>query len=107
MKKAVRTNLSLCLHLLLQHLQQHERQMHATLQIRQALCTGLVQLERLEREVDYLAEWASESLSDRLLDIKRKFPTVVEYISGPGRMINHLDPEVTKKIVMITIFLEQ
>ncbi len=44
----------------------------------------------------------AESLADRVQDIKRDFPTIVELGAGPGFLRHYLDPEGcgTKKIIM-------
>ncbi|KAH8927934.1 S-adenosyl-L-methionine-dependent methyltransferase [Atractiella rhizophila] len=53
------------------------------------------------RTCDYLRDEIAERLVERLGDVKRKFETVVDYGSGPGHLVKFLDPETTKKIVMV------
>ncbi|EIW82267.1 S-adenosyl-L-methionine-dependent methyltransferase [Coniophora puteana RWD-64-598 SS2] len=53
------------------------------------------------RTVDYVREEVAERLMERLMDIKRKFDTIVDLGSGPGHMSKLLDPEKTRKVIMI------
>ncbi|CAO1624559.1 unnamed protein product [Sympodiomycopsis kandeliae] len=54
------------------------------------------------RVTDYVRMAAAENISERILDIRRNFETVVEVGSGPGYLRHHLDPQATgvKKIIM-------
>ncbi|KAJ1678789.1 hypothetical protein EV182_003356, partial [Spiromyces aspiralis] len=52
------------------------------------------------REVDYLKDEVAARLADRLLDIKRKYPTVVELGAGCGHFAKALEPTMTKKLIM-------
>lgn len=54
------------------------------------------------RETDYLREAAAANLSERLLDVKRDFETIVELGAGAGYLRRYLDAKVTgtKKIIM-------
>ncbi|KAJ1920824.1 hypothetical protein H4219_001060 [Mycoemilia scoparia] len=52
------------------------------------------------REVDYLKDEVALRLADRLLDIKRKYPLIVEIGAGCGHFAKALEPEMTKKLVM-------
>ncbi|EST06843.1 Pentatricopeptide repeat [Kalmanozyma brasiliensis GHG001] len=54
------------------------------------------------RETDYVRRAIAESLADRVQDIKRDFPTIVELGAGPGFLRHYLDPQGcgTKKIIM-------
>lgn len=54
------------------------------------------------RTTDYVRDAAAQSLADRIQDITRKFPTVVELGAGAGLLRRHLDKEGTgvEKIIM-------
>ena len=54
------------------------------------------------RQTDYVRRAIAESLADRVQDIKRDFPTIVELGAGPGLLRHYLDPQGcgTKKIIM-------
>ncbi|SAM86390.1 uncharacterized protein UBRO_08865 [Ustilago bromivora] len=54
------------------------------------------------RQTDYVRRAIAESLADRVQDIKRDFPTIVELGAGPGFLRQYLDPKGcgTKKIIM-------
>ncbi|EPQ25798.1 uncharacterized protein PFL1_06665 [Pseudozyma flocculosa PF-1] len=54
------------------------------------------------RQTDYVRHAIAESLADRVADIKRDYPTIVELGSGAGFLRHHLDPEATgtKRIIM-------
>ncbi|KAL8283706.1 hypothetical protein RQP46_005501 [Phenoliferia psychrophenolica] len=52
------------------------------------------------RLTDYVKEEVAANMVDRLLDIKRRFPTVLDIGSGPGFISKHLDPEITQKLIM-------
>ncbi len=54
------------------------------------------------RQTDYVRRAIAESLADRVQDIKRDFPTIVELGAGPGFLRHYLDPNGcgTKKIIM-------
>ncbi|SCZ90678.1 BZ3500_MvSof-1268-A1-R1_Chr1-3g02142 [Microbotryum saponariae] len=69
------------------------------------------QLKRLQRNraardpeksrlTDYIKDEVAANMVDRLLDIKRRFPLVLDIGSGPGYIAKHLDPEITQKVVM-------
>lgn len=53
------------------------------------------------RTVDYLRDEVSERLMERFLDIKKKFDTVVDLGCGPGHFSKLLEPNKTRKVVMI------
>ncbi|SJX66554.1 uncharacterized protein SRS1_16782 [Sporisorium reilianum f. sp. reilianum] len=54
------------------------------------------------RQTDYVRRAIAESLADRVQDIKRDFPTIVELGAGPGFLRHYLDAQGsgTKKIIM-------
>ncbi|SPO31779.1 uncharacterized protein UTRI_06508_B [Ustilago trichophora] len=54
------------------------------------------------RQTDYVRRAMAESLADRVQDIKRDFPTIVELGAGPGFLRHYLDPKGcgTRKIIM-------
>ncbi|KAM0756170.1 S-adenosyl-L-methionine-dependent methyltransferase [Meredithblackwellia eburnea MCA 4105] len=52
------------------------------------------------RLTDYVKDDVAANMVDRLLDIKRRFPRILDIGSGPGFLVKHLDPEITQKIVM-------
>ncbi|SCV68626.1 BQ2448_747 [Microbotryum intermedium] len=52
------------------------------------------------RLTDYIKDEVAANMVDRLLDIKRRFPLVLDIGSGPGYIAKHLDPEITQKVVM-------
>jgi len=53
------------------------------------------------RLTDYVKDDVAQSMVDRLLDIKRRYPLVLDVGSGPGFLAKHLDPEITQKVVMV------
>ncbi|TPX33639.1 hypothetical protein SmJEL517_g03518 [Synchytrium microbalum] len=53
------------------------------------------------RQVDYLKDEVAKRLAERILDIKRRFPTVLDLGSGPGYLIRYLDKEMTDRVVQI------
>ncbi|KAG1892130.1 S-adenosyl-L-methionine-dependent methyltransferase [Suillus subluteus] len=53
------------------------------------------------RTVDYVRDEVADRMMERLLDIKRKFDTIVDLGSGPGHFSKLLDPEKTRKVLMI------
>ncbi|CAG8456144.1 5750_t:CDS:10 [Acaulospora morrowiae] len=52
------------------------------------------------RQVDYLKDEIAFRIVDRLLDIKRKFGTVVDLGSGCGHVVKHVDEDLIKKLIM-------
>ncbi|KAF9792414.1 S-adenosyl-L-methionine-dependent methyltransferase [Thelephora terrestris] len=52
------------------------------------------------RMVDYLRDEIADRLTERMLDIKRKFNTVLDLGSGPGHFAKLLETETTQKVVM-------
>ncbi|ORY90275.1 S-adenosyl-L-methionine-dependent methyltransferase [Leucosporidium creatinivorum] len=52
------------------------------------------------RLTDYVKDEVAANMVDRLLDIKRRFPTVCDVGSGPGFISKHLDPEITQNLIM-------
>lgn len=54
------------------------------------------------RLTDYVRDAAAANLAERILDIKRDFPTIVDLGSGAGYLRRHLQPadSGTKKIIM-------
>ncbi|BGP44293.1 hypothetical protein JCM10450v2_000104 [Rhodotorula kratochvilovae] len=53
------------------------------------------------RLTDYVKDDVAQSMVDRLLDIKRRYPLVLDVGSGPGFLAKHLDPEITQKAIMV------
>ncbi|KAH7909452.1 S-adenosyl-L-methionine-dependent methyltransferase [Hygrophoropsis aurantiaca] len=53
------------------------------------------------RTVDYVRDEVADRMMERLMDIKRKFDTIVDLGSGPGHFSKLLEPEKTRKVVMI------
>ncbi|KAF9226760.1 S-adenosyl-L-methionine-dependent methyltransferase [Gyrodon lividus] len=53
------------------------------------------------RIVDYVRDEVADRMMERLLDIKRKFDTVVDLGSGPGHFSKLLEPDKTRKVLMI------
>ncbi|GAA6033736.1 hypothetical protein JCM8097_004405 [Rhodosporidiobolus ruineniae] len=53
------------------------------------------------RLTDYVKDDVAGVMVDRLLDIKRRYPLVLDYGSGPGFLAKHLDEEITQKVVMV------
>ncbi|KAK7470257.1 hypothetical protein VKT23_001691 [Stygiomarasmius scandens] len=53
------------------------------------------------RTVDYVRDEVADRMMERLEDIKRKFSTIVDLGSGAGHFTKLLDPETTKKSIMI------
>ncbi|KAJ2854881.1 hypothetical protein J3B02_002457 [Coemansia erecta] len=52
------------------------------------------------REVDYLKDEVARRVADRLLDIKRRYRTVVEIGSGCGHFAKAVDEDMMDKLVM-------
>lgn len=52
------------------------------------------------RLTDYVKDEVAANMVDRLLDIKRRFPAVLDVGSGPGFISKHLDREITQKLIM-------
>ncbi|KAK4050425.1 hypothetical protein OIV83_003495 [Microbotryomycetes sp. JL201] len=52
------------------------------------------------RVTDYVKDDVAANMVDRLLDIKRRFPQVLDIGAGPGYIARHLDPEITQKVIM-------
>ncbi|KIP10408.1 hypothetical protein PHLGIDRAFT_497057 [Phlebiopsis gigantea 11061_1 CR5-6] len=53
------------------------------------------------RTVDYVREEVADAMIERLLDIKRKFNTILDLGSGPGHLSKMLESPITKKVVML------
>ncbi|GAA5983662.1 hypothetical protein JCM5350_000660 [Sporobolomyces pararoseus] len=53
------------------------------------------------RLTDYVKDDVAQSMVDRLLDIKERYPLVLDVGSGPGFLAKHMDSEITKKVVMV------
>ncbi|GAA5974401.1 hypothetical protein JCM11641_005261 [Rhodosporidiobolus odoratus] len=53
------------------------------------------------RVTDMVKSETAEIMVDRLLDIKRRYPLILDYGSGPGYLAKHLDEEITKKVIMV------
>ncbi|GAA5829527.1 hypothetical protein JCM5353_001282 [Sporobolomyces roseus] len=53
------------------------------------------------RLTDYVKDDVAQSMVDRLLDIKQRYPLVLDVGSGPGFLAKHMDSEITKKVVMV------
>ncbi|KAJ1880042.1 hypothetical protein LPJ57_002492, partial [Coemansia sp. RSA 486] len=52
------------------------------------------------REVDYLKDEVARRVADRLLDIKRRYHTVVEIGSGCGHLAKAVDDDMMDKLIM-------
>ncbi|CAG8474286.1 14115_t:CDS:10 [Cetraspora pellucida] len=52
------------------------------------------------KQVDYLKDEVAYRLVDRLLDIKRKYDTIVDLGCGCGHVVKHIDQDITKKLLM-------
>ncbi|KAF8514848.1 S-adenosyl-L-methionine-dependent methyltransferase [Hysterangium stoloniferum] len=55
------------------------------------------------RTVDYVRNEVAERMLDRFLDIKRRFDTVVDLGAGVGHFTKMLEPDNTKKVIMLDI----
>ncbi|EPQ58979.1 S-adenosyl-L-methionine-dependent methyltransferase [Gloeophyllum trabeum ATCC 11539] len=53
------------------------------------------------RTTDYVRDEVADRMIERLLDIKRKFNTILDLGSGPGHFSKLLDAEVTNKAVLL------
>ncbi|KZP03943.1 S-adenosyl-L-methionine-dependent methyltransferase [Athelia psychrophila] len=53
------------------------------------------------RTVDYVRDEVADRMMERLLDIKRKFDTIVDLGSGPGHFSKLLEADKTRKVLMI------
>ncbi|OMJ12742.1 NADH dehydrogenase [ubiquinone] 1 alpha subcomplex assembly factor 5 [Smittium culicis] len=52
------------------------------------------------RQVDYLKDEVANRIVDRLLDIKRRFNTVVEVGAGCGHIAKAIDSDIADKLIM-------
>lgn len=54
------------------------------------------------RDTDYIRDAVTINLCERLYDIKRNFPTIVDLGSGAGNLVRHLDSKQTgtSRIIM-------
>ncbi|GAA94755.1 uncharacterized protein L969DRAFT_87517 [Mixia osmundae IAM 14324] len=55
----------------------------------------------LSRQTDYVKDAVAENMIDRLLDIKRRYPKVVDFGSGAGHLAKFLDPDITQSVLMV------
>ncbi|KAH9927303.1 S-adenosyl-L-methionine-dependent methyltransferase [Fomitopsis serialis] len=53
------------------------------------------------RTVDYVRDEVADRMIERMLDIKRKFSSILDVGSGPGHFSKMLEPETTQKVVML------
>ncbi|KAI9574829.1 S-adenosyl-L-methionine-dependent methyltransferase [Boletus coccyginus] len=53
------------------------------------------------RAVDYVRDEVADRMMERLLDIKRRFDTIVDLGSGPGHFSKLLETNKTRKVIMI------
>ncbi|GAA6026164.1 hypothetical protein JCM8202_005316 [Rhodotorula sphaerocarpa] len=53
------------------------------------------------RLTDYVKDDVAETMVDRLLDIKRRYPLVLDVGSGPGYLAKHVDPDITQKMILV------
>ncbi|KAH9948750.1 S-adenosyl-L-methionine-dependent methyltransferase [Amylocystis lapponica] len=53
------------------------------------------------RTVDYVRDEVADRMIERLLDIKRKFNTILDIGAGAGHFSKLLEPETTSKVVML------
>ncbi|CAG8614234.1 4929_t:CDS:2 [Paraglomus brasilianum] len=59
--------------------------------------------EENSRVADYLKDEVAERVVDRLLDVKRKFNTIVDLGSGCGHIEKFIEKDVAQKIIMCDI----
>lgn len=52
------------------------------------------------RLTDYVKDEIAASMVDRLLDIKRRFPQILDIGAGPGFIAKHLDMDITQNLIM-------
>ncbi|ORZ40427.1 S-adenosyl-L-methionine-dependent methyltransferase [Catenaria anguillulae PL171] len=52
------------------------------------------------RATDYLKDEIANRLVDRILDVKNKYPTIVDLGSGAGHLVKYLDTDITSKVIM-------
>ncbi|KAI8831058.1 S-adenosyl-L-methionine-dependent methyltransferase [Chytriomyces cf. hyalinus JEL632] len=50
---------------------------------------------------DYIRDEVADRLVDRLLDIKRRFPNVLDLGSGAGHIVKYVDKDMMDKLVML------
>ncbi|RKP11953.1 S-adenosyl-L-methionine-dependent methyltransferase [Piptocephalis cylindrospora] len=55
----------------------------------------------LSRQTDYLRDEVAARVVDRLLDIKRRFPVLVDLGAGAGHMVKHLESDLTSKVIQL------
>ncbi|KAF8138313.1 S-adenosyl-L-methionine-dependent methyltransferase [Boletus edulis] len=53
------------------------------------------------RTVEYVRDEVADRMMERLLDIKRRFDTIVDLGSGSGHFSKLLEPDKTRKVIMI------
>jgi len=55
------------------------------------------------RTVDYVRDEVADHMLERLLDIKRKFGSILDLGSGPGHFSKLLDRDITDKVTMLDL----
>ncbi|KAJ1308569.1 hypothetical protein OPQ81_004268 [Rhizoctonia solani] len=58
------------------------------------------------RTVDYVREEVADRLFERVLDIKRRFPHILDLSSGSGHFTKLLDSDVTDRVTMLDMSLQ-
>ncbi|TFK46889.1 S-adenosyl-L-methionine-dependent methyltransferase [Heliocybe sulcata] len=53
------------------------------------------------RTTDYVRNEVAERMIERLLDVKRKFNSILDLGSGPGHLSNLIESDITRKVVML------
>jgi len=54
----------------------------------------------LSRVTDYVRNNVAESMVDRLLDIRRRYSTIVDLGAGAGYIARHLEPGMCDRVLM-------
>ncbi|CAG8662253.1 12422_t:CDS:2, partial [Racocetra fulgida] len=59
------------------------------------------------KQVDYLKDEVAYRLVDRLLDVKRKYDTIVDLGCGCGHVVKHIDQDISKKLLMCDMSVDE
>ncbi|CAE6527358.1 unnamed protein product [Rhizoctonia solani] len=58
------------------------------------------------RTADYVREEVADRLFERVLDIKRRFPHILDLSAGSGHFTKLLDPDITDRVTMLDMSLQ-
>ncbi|KAJ3362439.1 hypothetical protein GGF32_006085 [Allomyces javanicus] len=55
------------------------------------------------RLTDYLKDEVAHRIVERILDVKDRYPTIVDIGAGAGHLVKHLDQDITNKVIMCDV----